>query len=640
MKRLLKHLIVSSLLILLLLNTITSVFGTNDATPSIRKGLGIGRTFGAVIKDDASLWLWGDNYFGQVGNGNQQNQEYPVHVLDDVVYVSCGWYHTAAIKSNGELWMWGSNTYHAIDKSNEQYYLSPKKIMDHVKSVSLGWDNTAVIQENGNLLVWGNNTYGALGVVSDGNDVNIPTKILSDVISCSISIYNGGAVTSDGSLWMWGRNNNGVVGDGTLNDVDSPKRIADGFKDVSVDWWYAAALDQNNSLWTWGKNWYGNLGDGTYIDKNTPEKVLDNVESFDTGYLSMSAISLTGELYTWGNCNRRLQDGSQSNSSTPEVITSGISEACQTEALSACVDNTGQLWLWGIPTNNCYGSYEWTDNPIHAKSVINDAVVVHPHDNSVQKYKLYWHIYNETIVQEYSAGDTIIEPDIPQKDGLQFLFWRPNVPDSMPKYDIDITAVFEEVENPHQHSFSDNWKHDSSYHWKECACGEKANVSPHSYKDWIVVEPATATREGQKKHICSICNYEEYDTIPSSGDISPLKSAVINTKNGTVNYKSTVTIIATANNVPTGYYLAIYDEDGIQLAKGDNQSVSTELKKMTQTRTLIASIVDDEGIVQRGSNYQVLSKEVTITVKSGFIDRVVAFFLRFFGIRKNVTIKP
>ena len=636
MKRSLKQCIAFGLLISVLFNSVASVFGISDPTPSIQKGLSIGRFFGAVVKSDASLWLWGDNSLGQLGNGNQQNQEYPVHVLDDVVYVSCGWYHAAAIKSNGELWMWGLNNYNQVDNSNDVYCCSPKKIMDHVKSVSLGWDNTAVIQENGDLLVWGNNTYGALGVVSDSNNVNIPTKILSDVISCSISIYNGGAVTSDGSLWMWGYNGYGVVGDGTLTNSYLPKKISDGFKEVSVDWWYAAALDQNNSLWTWGKNWYGNLGDGTYIDKNKPLKILDDVESFDTGYNSMAAVSLSGELYTWGNLNRRLQDGSYSSSPTPEYIVNHVSEVSLTELFSACIDYTGQVWLGG----SCYGKYEWTDNPIHAKSVINDAVVVHPHDNPLQKYKVYWHIDNEIIVQEYSAGDTIIEPDIPPKDGLQFLFWRPDVPDSMPEYDIDITAVFEELENPHQHSFSDDWKHDSSYHWKECACGEKNNVSQHSYNDWIVVEPATATREGQKKHICSICNYEEFDTLPPSSDNNPLKNAVINTKNGTVNYKSTVTFIATANNVPTGYYLAIYDEDGIQLAKGDNQSVSTELRKITQTRTLMVSIVDVNGIVQRDSNDQAFNKEVTITVKSGFIDRVVAFFLRIFGISKNVTIKP
>lgn len=106
----------------------------------------------------------------------------------------------------------------------------------------------------------------------------------------------------------------------------------------------------------------------------------------------------------------------------------------------------------------------------------------------------------------------------------------------------------------------------------------------------------------------------------------------------TVEYKSTVTVTATADNIPTNYFVALYVGD-IQLAKGDNKAVSYTEPKMKEGKTLTAKIIDLNGNVQSSAHGD-LEKEINITVKTGFFDKVKAFFLGLFGLLPKVELKP
>ncbi len=120
---------------------------------------------------------------------------------------------------------------------------------------------------------------------------------------------------------------------------------------------------------------------------------------------------------------------------------------------------------------------------------------------------------------------------------------------------------------------------------------------------------------------------------------SPTKNAKLNVPQpATVEYKSTVTVTATAESVPDGYFVALYDGD-TQLAKGDNKTVSCTIKKMTGGKTLTAKIVNDHDEVQSNADGK-LEKQITITVKTGFFDKVKAFFLGLFGLLPKVELKP
>ncbi len=258
----------------------------------------------AAIKTDGSLWMWGDNSCGQLGNGGEGNvttkyqvyQTVPIKVMDDVVAVNCGSYHTAAIKADGSLWMWGSNGYGQLGNGTTEESTVPVKVMDNVAAVSCEGSNTAAIKTDGSLWTWGDDWAGRLGNGSGGGHEKnahgarqtVPIKVMDDVaaVSCGGGIA---AIKEDGSLWMWGSNGSGQLGNGGVgNEVYTsnsgqkttiqtiPVKVMDDVAAVNCGGSHTIAIKTDGSLWTWGDNWAGQLGNGqkgSYNSTNTPARI-------------------------------------------------------------------------------------------------------------------------------------------------------------------------------------------------------------------------------------------------------------------------------------------------------------------------------------------------------------------------------
>lgn len=132
------------------------------------------------------------------------------------------------------------------------------------------------------------------------------------------------------------------------------------------------------------------------------------------------------------------------------------------------------------------------------------------------------------------------------------------------------------------------------------------------------------------------------DEVPDTPDIpvNPTADAVININpSASVSYRSKVIIKATANNVPGGYYLAIYEGD-TPLAIGDNQSVSYKTGEMTSGRTFTVKVIDGDRVVQKDSGNNELSRDCKVSVNSSFFARLIAFFQSLFGLLPETEIKP
>jgi len=299
------------------INTIRPDVGIN----SYSQVLSLGDYHSGVIAQDGSLYMWGVNDFGQIGDGTTKNRYKPTKILDHVVSVSLGDYYSGAITQDGSLYMWGSNVYGQIGDGTTEDRYKPTKILDHVIAVSLGYCHSGAITQDGSLYMWGSNDSGQIG---DGTteDRYKPTKILDHVIAVSLQTGNSGAITQDGSLYMWGSNVYGEIGDGTEEDRYKPTKILDHVIAVSLGDDHSGAITQDGSLYMWGRNYYGEIGDGTEEDRYKPTKILDHVIAVSLGVGHSGAITQDGSLYMWGwNSDGQIGDGTTKARYTPTQIT-------------------------------------------------------------------------------------------------------------------------------------------------------------------------------------------------------------------------------------------------------------------------------------------------------------------------------
>lgn len=147
--------------------------------------------------------------------------------MDNVSTVSLGFHHTAAITYDNTLWMWGSNVYGQLGDGTTQERLNPVKIMTQVASVSLGGWSSAAIDQNGYLWTWGDNGAGQLG---DGTTVSKsnPTLTMKEIEKVALGSQHSAAIDQNGYLWTWGDNGAGQLGDGTTVSRSTPICVVSG----------------------------------------------------------------------------------------------------------------------------------------------------------------------------------------------------------------------------------------------------------------------------------------------------------------------------------------------------------------------------------------------------------------------------
>ena len=314
--------------------------------------LSLGWYHSGYIDENGSLYMWGRNDYGQLGNGTKEDSSVPIKIMENVKSVSLGEYHSAAITEDGSLYMWGDNEYGQLGNGTYKDSSTPIKIMDNVKSVSLGACHSAAITEDGSLYMWGGNSDGQLGNgTTEGSST--PIKIMENVKSVSLGKYHSAAITEDGSLYMWGANWIYQLGNETCKDSSTPIKIMDNVKFVSSSLHSSAAITEDGSLYMWGCNYDGELGNGTTKHSSTPIKIMENVKSVSLGGWHSAAITEDGSLYMWGgNYNGKLGNGTTEASTVPIKIMENVKSVSLGGYHSAAITENGSLYMWG---DNGYG---------------------------------------------------------------------------------------------------------------------------------------------------------------------------------------------------------------------------------------------------------------------------------------------
>jgi alpha-tubulin suppressor-like RCC1 family protein len=235
---------------------------------------------GMVIRGDGTLWGWGNNERGQLGDGTTTHRFKPVKILEDSVAVSGTWSYIMAITSGGTLWGWGSNQNGQLGDGTTEDRHNPVRIMDDVIAVSAGF-NTMAVTTDGTLWAWGRDII----TLEDGSrkDSHIPMKIMDDVIY----VVQPFVITSDNTLWV-------------LRSGEEPRRIMEDVTNISIGGYTNMVITSDGILWGWGRNRTGVLGDGTTRDRSEPVKIMENVVSVSTNGSHTLAVTADGNLWAWG----------------------------------------------------------------------------------------------------------------------------------------------------------------------------------------------------------------------------------------------------------------------------------------------------------------------------------------------------
>ena len=303
------------------------------------KQVSCGGTHTAAIKTDGTLWTWGLGTSGQLGDNTVTSKSSPVQTSTfgtNWKQVSGGATHTVAIKTDGTLWCWGQNSNGQLGDNTIVLKSSP------IQTIAFGnnWKtaigglggNIISIKTDGTLWCWGAGTFGQLG---DNTATTKSSPVQTVAFGTNWKQIAGGqyhiaAIKTDGTLWMWGSNGNGQLGDNTTTDRSSPvQTVAFGtnWRQASCGSTHTAAIKTDGTLWIWGFNVLSQLGDNTNVKKSSPVQTVafgTNWKQVSGGQNHTSAIKTDGTLWTWGNNgNGQLGDNTATTRSSPVQTSAG-----------------------------------------------------------------------------------------------------------------------------------------------------------------------------------------------------------------------------------------------------------------------------------------------------------------------------
>lgn len=294
-----------------------------------------GREHAVALRADGTVLAWGSNQMGQLGvgtTGGTRSSPTPVAGLAGVTMVSTGHYHSLALRADGSVWTWGYNHAGQLGDGTTTIRNRPVPVAGTrtYRFVAAGRDMSYAVATDGTVWAWGLNGDGQLG---DGTTTSRTTPVqvrnLGEVTAVAGGRDHGLALRADGTVWAWGWNAYGQVGDGSLTDRTTPVQVTAGATSVAAGAHHSYALRSDGRVLAWGRNYRSQLGDGSTSQRTRPVVVVGvtGAVAIGSGRDHGLAALADGTVRTWGhNSSGQLGDGTTTSRSSAVVVT-GVADA-------------------------------------------------------------------------------------------------------------------------------------------------------------------------------------------------------------------------------------------------------------------------------------------------------------------------
>ena len=265
-----------------------------------------GDNYSLALDDLGRLWTWGRNSSsGILGDGTKTDRHVPMLINTEVSLKKINTHSNfcIALDKDGFLWGWGYGGAVGIPLSN-----IPKKLEVDMKfkEISVGYNHFLALNLDNFLYACGRNDYGQIGN-GEYSTRNALTCIMDNKKFLQIATSNNTsfAIDNDGKMWSWGMGESGVLGNGKTENVNIPIIVTEDitFQKIVCNSVNAIAIDNKAKVWAWGKNSHGNVGDGTRTPRNTPVEIKKDTKfkEIAVGPIISLAIDENGDLWYWGN---------------------------------------------------------------------------------------------------------------------------------------------------------------------------------------------------------------------------------------------------------------------------------------------------------------------------------------------------
>ncbi|MGA9140433.1 MAG: hypothetical protein WBZ29_09430 [Methanocella sp.] len=327
---------------------------------------------GTVFGWGDNLDGWGDNLVGVLGVTDGRYVYTPVQLpIDNIKAVSAGLGYVLALKNDGTVWAWGKNTYGNLGDGTTDSSVVPVQVkgLTDVVAVAAGGGHSLALKSDGTVWSWGRGVYGELGtgaispleqdgIRRDTIKVLEPVKVnISSVVAIDAGTFFSVALKADGTVWAWGddRGERDFLGDYTHEAKSLPTRVAiDNVTAVACGYSHTLVLKDGGTVWGWGANWnyqLGTLGDYVQVAPVKVEEFSDAV-AIAAGYSNSYAIRSDGSVWAWGSDT----DGELGNgvAHMPPVMDpvrvvgiKGVTRISAGNSYCLAIRNDGSLWAWG-----------------------------------------------------------------------------------------------------------------------------------------------------------------------------------------------------------------------------------------------------------------------------------------------------